>query len=275
MITHHRCPRTFLLVSSALFAATVFAADVNTSTQKSTDFEDGNLTPFSVCTTKAPHYVQPFTKGGSQCAKFFWDQAGYDGTRNSKGVELCSDLNIYKEGWTAFKIYVPGTGYPYNKTTTVAQIFSEGGCSSWAAMFEIKNNELWIEHRNACVTPTQARIATSIPRDAWVRVVCQFRVSSNGTGFIKVWWNGAAQGSPSHNASNINVGFGDWVSDVLRSDGDYGIFGSDLDNMVRLKIGMYCWDTDNYTAGETRALYYDNVVHINGNPANAWSQCNM
>ena len=270
-----RAPRALALVVSLSIPAAVQAADINTSTQKSTDFEDGDITPFSVCTTKSPNYVQPFTKNGAKGAKFYWSQTGYDGTRMTKGVEACSDLNLYKDGWYAFKIFVPASGYPYDKTTTVGQIFAEGGCSSWAAMFEIKNNELWIEHRTGCVTPTQARIASSIPRDTWVRLVCRFVASQQSAGLIQVWWNGAAQGSPSYSKTGIDFAAGDWIGDTLRSDGDYGVFGSDLDTMLRLKIGMYCWDTDNYASGESRVLYYDNVVHISGNPANAWSQCNQ
>jgi hypothetical protein len=256
-------------------AATAFSADVNTSTQKSTDFEDGNLTPFSVCTTTSPSYVQPFTKNGAKFAKFYWAQSGYNGTRVTKGAEACSDLNIYKEGWTAFKLFVPASGYPYNKDTIIAQIFCEGGCSSWAGVLHIINNNLTIEHRTGCVAPTTATIATNVPRDTWVRVVVQFRVSQQGAGFIKVWFNGAAQASPSYSRTNINFGAGEWTGDTLRSDGNYGVFGSDVDNMVRLKIGMYCHDDPNYSSGETRTLYYDNVVHINGNPSNAWAQCNM
>ena len=277
MTPHPRYPAraALALVAALVLPAAIQAGDVNTSTQKSTDFEDGNITPFSVCTTKSPNYVQPFTKNGAKCAKFYWTQTGYDGTRMTKGVEACSDLNIYKEGWYAFKIFVPSSGFPYNKTTTVGQIFAEGGCSSWAAMFELKNNELWIEHRTGCVTSVQARIAASIPRETWVRLVCRFVVSSQGAGRLDVWWNGAAQGSPTYSKTNINLAAGEWTGDTLRSDGDYGLFGSDLDNMIRLKLGMYCWDTDNYTVGESRVLYYDNVVHINGNPANAWSLCNQ
>jgi hypothetical protein len=271
----HPCPRVIALVSSMLFASVVFAGDVNTSTQQSTDFEDGNLTPFSVCTTKSPNYVQPFTKNGAKCAKMYWTQTGYDGTRMTKGVEACSDLNLYKEGWYAFRIFVPASGYPYNKDTIIGQIFCEGGCSSWAAVFHIKNNDLTIEHRTGCVAPTTATIATNIPRDTWVRLVCQFRVSHQGAGFIRIWWNGAPQSTPTYSRTGINFGFGEWSLDTLRSDGNYGIFGSEADNMVRLKFGMYCFDDPNYTSGESRVLYYDNVVHINGNPTNAWSQCNM
>lgn len=276
MKTLHACRRTSVLLFLLLAASLSCAADVNTSTQKSTDFEDGNLTPFSECTIKSPSYVQPFTKNGAKCAKFYWTQTGYDGTRVTKGAEACSDLNIYKEGWTAFKLFIPASGYPYNKDTIVAQIFSEGGCSSWTGVFHIQNNNLTIERRGGgCVAPTTATIATNLPRDTWIRIVCQFQASSNGTGFFKVWYNGAPQSSPSYQANNINFGFGTWTGDTLRSDGDYGVFGSELDNMIRLKIGMYCFDDANYAAGESRVLYYDNVVHINSNPANAWSQCNM
>lgn len=261
-------------VSTALCSSLASGADVNTSVQKSTDFEDGNLSPFSVCTTTSPSYVQPFTKNGAKCAKFYWSQTGYNGTRVTKGAEACTDMNIYKEGWTAFRIFVPASGFPNNKDTIIGQIFCEGGCSSWAAVFHIQNNNLTIEHRNGCVAPTTATIATNIPRDTWVRLVCQFRVSHQGAGFIRVWWNGAAQSSPSYSRTNINLGFGDWTGDTLVSSGNAGVFGSDTDNMVRLKIGMYCFDNANYTAGESRVLYYDNAVHINGNPSNAWSECN-
>lgn len=271
----HHCPRATALVLSALFSVTAFAADVNTSTQKSTDFQDGNLSPFSVCTTTSPSYVQPFTKNGAPCAKFFWSEAGYNGTRVTKGAEACGDLNLYKDGWYAFKIFVPASGYPTNKKTIIGQIFSEGGCSSWAATFNIENNELWIEHRVACVAPTRTRIASSIPRDTWVRLVCQFSASHASTGFMKVWWNGASQGSPTYSRTNINFAFGDWEGDTLKSSGDSGVFGSATDNMIRLKFGMYCFDDANYTDNETRVLYYDNVVHIKGNPSNAWSACNF
>lgn len=267
--------RAHALFAALLAVSVSFAADVNTSTQKSTDFEDGNLSPFSVCTTQSPNYVQPFTKNGAKCAKFYWTQTGYNGTRMTKGAEACGDLNVYKDGWYAFKIFVPASGYPYNKDTIIGQIFCEGGCSSWAAVFHIKNNDLTIEHRTGCVAPTTATIATNIPRDTWVRLVCRFVVSKQGLGTIQVWWNGASQGSPSYSKTNINFGFGEWTGDSLRSDGDYGVFGSTIDNMVRLKFGMYCFDDPNYSAGESRVLYYDNVVHIKGNPANAWSQCNM
>jgi hypothetical protein len=33
---------------------------------------------------------------------------------------------------------------------------------------------------------------------------------------------------------------------------------------------MYDFDDTNYSVGETRILYYDNVTQLAGNPSNAW-----
>jgi hypothetical protein len=45
-------------------------------------------------------------------------------------------------------------------------------------------------------------------------------------------------------------------------------------NNIALKFGMYNFDDANYTAGETRTIYYDNVSQLVGNPPNAWAVVN-
>lgn len=116
--------------SSSKSVASTMATETNTSTHQETGFEDGNLSPFTVCTTQSPNYVQAFTLGTAKCSKFYWTQVGYDGTRMDKGAEACSSLNFYKEGWFGFSFYLPSNGFPANKEQSIAQIFAENGCSS-------------------------------------------------------------------------------------------------------------------------------------------------
>ena len=47
-----------------------------------------------------------------------------------------------------------------------------------------------------------------------------------------MWWNGAAQGSPTYSRTNINFADGEWTGDTLRSDGDYGLFGSAMTRKI-------------------------------------------
>lgn len=255
-----------VLSESKKNVATTSATETNTSTQQETGFEDGNISPFTICTTQSPNYGQAFTKNGEKCIKFYWTQTGFDGTRMDKGAEACSSLNFYKEGWYGFHFYLPSTGYPYNKETAIAQIFSEGGCSSWAAMLIVRNNALYLQRRNACVTPTEVLIASDIQRDAWKPVIIHFKASHQSAGLVEVWYAGAGKSSPTYRATNINFAFGTWNGDSL--DSSVG------DNMIKLKFGMYCYDTANYTANETRVVYFDNVSQLVGNPSNAWELVN-
>jgi hypothetical protein len=242
--------------------ASVEATYTNTSSHNETGFENGTISPFTICTTQSPNYGQPFTKDGVPGMKFYWEQAGYDGTRMTKGAEACSNLNFYKEGWYGFHFYLPSPGYPTNKEAAIAQIFAENGCSSWAAMLIVRNNALYLQHRSACVTPTEVLIAADIQRNAWKPVVIHFRASNQNTGLLEVWYAGAGKSSPNYSAANINFAWGVWNGDQLDN--------TVADNMIKLKFGMYCYDTGNYSAGETRVVYYDNVSQLVGNPSGAY-----
>ena len=242
--------------------ANIKATYTNTSTQKETGFEDGTISPFTICTTQSPNYGQPFTKNGQKCIKFYWTQTGYDGTRMDRGAEACSSLNFYKEGWYGFHFYLPSAGYPYNKETAIAQIFAEQGCSSWAALLIVRNNKLYLQRRSACVTPTEVLIANDIQRDAWKPVVIHFKASHQSAGLLEVWYAGAGKGTPTYRATNINFAWGIWNGDTL----DSGV----SDNMMKLKFGMYCYDDAHYDTGESRVVYFDNVSQLIGNPSGAY-----
>jgi Polysaccharide lyase len=240
-----------------------------TATLVASGFESGKLAPYSVCTTEGPNSVQAAALNGEPSAKLYWQQAGYDGTRLKRGAEACSALAFYKDGWYGLEFYLPSPGFPSDKTLGIAQIFSLGGCSSWAAMLQIHGNELWIEHRGNCASPAefQVRLAADIPRNTWLPVVMHFVASHAGAGSIEVWYRDAVctPNSPTYRKTGINFGFGDWTADALTQTAS---------NQIALKFGMYNFDDGNYTPGETRTLYYDNVSQLIGNPANAFATVN-
>lgn len=242
------------------------AVQTNTSTNQETGFEDGSIFPFMVCTTQNPNYGQPFTKDGVKCMKFYWTQVGFDGTRMDKGAEACSSLNFYKEGWFGFSFYLPSPGYPTDKEVAIGQIFSEGttggGCSSWSGLLIVRNNMLYLQRRTGCVAPTEVLIASDIQRNAWKPVVIHFKASRQNAGLIEVWYAGAGKSNPTYRATGINFAAGAWVGDSL--DSSIG------DNMIKLKFGMYCYDSANYVTGESRVVYFDNVSMLMNNPGNAW-----
>ena len=186
-----------------------------------------------------------------------------------RGAEACSDLQFTKEGWYGFQFYLPSPGFPADKTQTIAQIFVMGGCSSWASMLEVRNNELWIVHRGNCVaTPEyQAMLAADIPRNAWNPIVLHFVASSQNAGGVEVWFGDAvcAPDVPTYRKLGINFAFGTWVNDALVADPA---------NTIGLKFGMYNFDDANYTTDETRTIYYDNISQLAGNPSGAWTTVN-
>lgn len=231
----------------------------NTSTFNESNFNNGSISPFYECTTQSPNYVKVIS-GRVKC---FWDEDYYNGTRMTKGAEICSNLDFYSEGFMGFYLYVPGTSgdwrFPSDKTTTIAQIFAENGCSSWAAMLEIRNNDLYISHRPACVSPTVAKIVSNIPRNTYLPIIVRFVPSHTNHGAIEIRYNGNLV----YSKKGINFAWGVWQgnSDILDS--------SVSDNMIKLKLGMYCHDSDNYSNGETRTIYFDNVSMRIG--SNGWT----
>lgn len=241
----------------------------NTPTLYASGFESGTLAPYTVCTTKSPNFAKQALLQGQPSAQVYWQQEGYDMSRVLRGAEACSALAFYKEGWYGFDFYLPSPGFPDNKTLGIAQIFSLGGCSSWAGMLQMQNNELWFEHRGNCASPAQyrVRLATALPHNTWLPVVIHFVASHAGAGEIEIWYGKAVcnPASPTYRKTAIDFGFGDWTGDSLTAVDS---------NQIGLKFGMYNFDDGNYTTGETRTIYYDNVSQLVGNPTGAFATVN-
>lgn len=239
-------------------------------------FESGTVSPFSVCTTKSPNSVTVISpssdalttssSGGSKVAKVQWHQSGYDGTRMTKGAELCSNsdtgVDTAKEAWIGFMFYVPSS-YPSDKEAGMFQLFESGGCSSWAGMLIIVNNSLRVSHRGNCASTTQTTILATLQRDTWIPVVVHMVASQASAGKVVVWvGDSATQLTPTYSATGVNFGFGTWntASDSLASD-----------SRINFKFGQYNYDTTNYTSGESRVTYYDNIRIIPGERSDGWT----
>jgi hypothetical protein len=266
------CIVTTIVMPMQGIAYAACPTSVNTSVQLSTGFENQSLSPFSLCTYKSPNYGQiesQFAANGRYAYQFFWQQAGYDGTRDARGVEACGDLQTYKEGWYGFEFYLPSSGYPKNKTAAIAQIFQNGYCNSWGALLVVENGALNLNWRDYCGTANVTPIAANIQYDAWNPIVIHWIASHENAGTLQVWYGRDAcpfcQNNPTFTATNINFGFAQgWVGDTLPSGSGEA-----------LKFGMYNFDDGNYTVGETRTLYYDCVNQLVGSPSNQYAAFNM
>lgn len=225
-------------------------------------FESGTMDFASVCTTTAPNLATPASLADEQVAsdqttgesaiKVKWFQTAYRGDRVTKGSEFCTPSLTRKEAWVGFMLYVPDGGYPVDKDAGVFQMFANKGCTSWTGMLSIRNNDLRFEHRPACVAPTATVLKAALPRNTWIPIVMHLVVSRQKAGTVRIWVGDDLQESrPTYSATNVNVGFGNWVGDALADD-----------SWVYFKFGQYNYDPDNDADGETRTVLYDNISII-------------
>ncbi|PYI30594.1 hypothetical protein BP00DRAFT_426306 [Aspergillus indologenus CBS 114.80] len=219
---------------------------VGAGTLFASDFSSSSTDPFSLCNYKSPSTGTIV----NQALHLYFDESGYDGTRDDRGVEICrfdsgtktNTAQMTKEGWQGFNLYVPADDFPSDKSTIIAQQFCPAGCISWCGTLEIAGNALVVNHRSACGGATTVTIVDDIPRDQWHAVVIRMRVSAASDGAYEVWWDGAKV----YSATGINVGFGTWNDDDGVDEGWY------------FKNGMYAFDYSDYNDA-TRTLYFDNV----------------
>lgn len=258
MISLRALPRSaavlLLIALSCASSARATNQAVDTATEKSSGFTNCQLAPFSTCTTLPANAGVATVLNGQPCIKFEWHQAKYDGTRTARGTEACTTIAIQKEAWFGFYIYLPSPGYPLNKEAGVAQWFANNSaCSSWTGMLVLRNNDLMISHRSACVTPTDAVIYPNFPRNQWVSVITHVVASHLNAGRFEIFIDGVSK----YNATGINFGFDKWTTDdALQSPVNIG-----------LKIGQYDYDEAQFDVGEVRTSYYTNVTQILGNPS--------
>ncbi len=260
-----------------ILLVTLMALPIGAATRYE-DFEDGSLFPFSTEGEETHDSViltPPFgARAGSKAHKLKWFESKYDGSRGTRGVEGMSARNsnprITSEGWYAFSFYLPAGEFPTNKRTIMAQIIA------WHSSLPATNKSIVVSMGSDGALGLNAYYGTgdgdalstgSIKlwtssagkMDTWHDLIIYVKFSNNNTGEVKAWLNGAPEGSPTGALSGIKVGNGAWTSANLMTIGAY------------VKWGMYCWDTANYSANETRTIYFDEIAYQVGNPAGSFN----
>lgn len=198
--------KSLSLVGLLPTVALAWAGNSATDELSASDFESTGMGPFFACTYKDPSSATAV----SGMLETYFDERDYDGTREDRGVEICTDTpQVTKELWHGFKVFIP-SDYPYGKQSIFSQHFCLGGCSSWCGTLAIVDNYLEIEHRSACGTATQVTLVDDITRDTWHPIVLNARFSNSNDGHYVVWYDGAEV----YNVQGINLGFDDeWTSD--------------------------------------------------------------
>ncbi|KAL4871620.1 hypothetical protein BDV12DRAFT_194382 [Aspergillus spectabilis] len=139
------------------------------------NFSSSALSQFTPCNVKPPSSVTV----SDSTLEIYFSETDFDGTRDDKGAEICvfqpdASTNVPqmpKQGWQGFSLYVPSTDFPTDKSTIIVQQFCPGGCSSWCAAVQIKDNSVNIEHRLCCGGGTEETAVADFERDTWRDVV--------------------------------------------------------------------------------------------------------
>ncbi|MET0263721.1 MAG: heparin lyase I family protein, partial [Rariglobus sp.] len=238
------------------------------------DFEDGSLAPFNVeiVAGNTAEIVTPTgfsARAGTKVHRLVWNAANYNGGRASKGVEgLSGSLpKITSEGWYGFSFYAPASFPVPGKTMVLGQIHA------WHSSLPSTNitctvgveadGRLVLEGAHGVgdggkTVTVYTTLAPKLTKGSWHDLVLYVKFSRNNTGVLKAWLDGAPESEPTASFTGINLGNGAWTNDTLMTNGAY------------IKWGAYCWDNANYTPGESREIFYDEIAYQVGNPAGAF-----
>ena len=244
---------TAIFVSS-LAAGPLFADTVDTDSLKEHDFDNSALGPFvedqGFSGSELSGEGMSFTDDGrgGRRLKLHWKEAEYDGTRRERGHEIKLQITDAKEVYSGFYLNIPSgqSNNIMNKGTIIWQLYNwnSAGCSNWTSHIELIEDELYLSYRNACVDPTVVKIADNIPTNTDLAFQIRAVTSGINRGRITVLLDGETL----VNETNINLGFGSFDSDDNAET-----------SVVGVKMGMYCYDTEDYDDDEVRIVYLDNV----------------
>lgn len=243
------------------------ASTVDTTTHKEHDFDDESLDPFTE--DQGFTGTDIFNEGmgfhddlrGGKRLKLTWKESEYDGSRRERGHEIKLQVTTNEELFSGFYLNIPSgqSNNLLNKNTIIWQLYNwnSDGCSNWTAHLELKDDDLYLSYRAACVDPTVIKIYDNIPTNTDLAFRIRNDISGDNTGVFVVYLDDVRIA----NVRNINYGFGNFDSN---DDAETSVVG--------VKMGMYCFDTTNYTTDEKRILYLDNVgvTTRNGSVSNSF-----
>jgi hypothetical protein len=257
-----------LLIMCGSFGIAAVAA---AQTQIQSNFENGSISPFrtEVCCGNSISVINtPFpARSGSRAVQLKWYQQNYQGNRITRGVEVTTRERGAKETWFGFSFYLPDGEFPRDKSLIIAQqnAWHQSCQTDKTTVLYVSPKELGIHGYWGYGFKLNGRVGgaltTDIPRDRWVDVVIHTIFSRSNKGLFEVWFDGAPANRPTLKLTNINIGTGCWSGDTL----NYGQYA---------KLGIYAWDTTNYTVGESRTIYFDNVTYLTSGHASGFSLVN-
>ncbi|KGL58707.1 hypothetical protein [Polaribacter sp. Hel1_85] len=185
---------------------------------------------------------------GGKRLKLTWKESEYDGTRRERGHEIKLNVHDNSAIYTGFHLFIPSgqSNNLLNKNTIIWQLYNwnTDGCSNWTAHLSLKNDDLYLSYRSACVTATEVLVKSNIATNTNLAFKIRAVLSGTNHGTITVMIDDVVE----LNKKSINLGFGNFDSN---DDAETSVVG--------IKMGMYCYDTSNYTDDEVRILYLDNV----------------
>lgn len=268
----------FLTTCQALMLMSCGAFTTSTLTGQTLgeDFEDGSLAPFGleVAAGNLAEIITPSgfaARAGSKVQHLKWFQANSDGTRATRSVEGTSgsaNPRITGEGWYAFSFYLPANAPVPGKAMVLGQI------DGWDASLPDTNITVTIgvEANGKLVlegaygvgdggkaTNVYTALAPVLATGSWHDVILHCKFSRASAGILTAWVDGAPETTPTVNYTGINLGNGAWSDDATLTTG------------ACIKWGPDCWDSANFTAGESREVYYDEIAYQVGNPAGSFN----
>lgn len=255
----------YSILAGIIYAVLGTSARTAAQTVVGSNFENKTIAPFNteMCCGNSISVIRPSfpARSGSYAVELKWHQKNYQGTRSSRGVEATTSERGQKETWYGFSFYLPDNAFPRNKTMIIAQqIAWHQQCQTdKTTVLYVKPDELGINGYSGNGSTLTDRVGgaltNNVPRNRWVDVVIHTIFSRSNKGLLEVWFDGAPQSQPTLKLENINIGTGCWSGDTLT----YGEYA---------KFGIYAWDTKNYTVGESRTIYFDNVSYLtSANPS--------
>lgn len=265
----HTAPRTLRPLAFLVATLGALAAPAQATHN---DFESGLLSPFSVevgggnVSVVAPPTVFP-ARSGARVHRMEWSANNYVGSRLTRGVEgMSASLpRIKSTGWYAFSFRLP-TNFPA-KNVVLGQLI----CWTSALPATDKTLAFFLDNDGRfraaayhgsggpATRTANGTLTPSLARGVWHDIIVHATFANNTTGSLRVWMNGAPQSSPTFQVSGIRFGNGAWTDGTTLTSGAY------------IKWGLYCWDVNNYSAGETRMIEFDDVAYLVGNPSDAFN----
>ncbi|MFA6286515.1 MAG: heparin lyase I family protein [Opitutaceae bacterium] len=259
---------------SALFAFSILGLGSLHAQTEAEDFEDGSISPFSleISSGNLSEIITPAgfpARAGTKVHHIKWYADNYNNDRPSRSVEgnSATRTRITGEGWYGFSFYCPESFPAPGKEVVLGQLHAWHALQTTpnitVTVFVRKTGELVLEGAYGDGTggktvTVYTTLAPKLTKGGWHDVVLYVKYSNNNTGILKVWLDGAPETAPTASFTGINLGNGAWTGNTMT----YGTY---------IKWGPYCWDNANYTPGESREIYYDEIAYQTGNPAGSFN----